>query len=740
MRWLKSVCLGVVLICANAKASTPDILADMQATKVSASALANDFREADALRSSALPAPIAARGRIWDALVLRGDEDLDSALHATEGVSFIGRSLFETITSDGLSKGYVPEVVRAATDANTWEERVIANLLVARASTFRQDNVEAFTAAWAALDAISQDDRSLSAEAARIEAFSYLVALHTMSRDTAGAVKAARRQEDVERRSGLHGDHVTTLYNIAMVFAANGERSTAENLLETARSLPEAAEPMNAVRLDYALGKILTQEDRHAEAVPLLASAVDRLSGMEADHAMLEASANLRLALAHSHEGRADAARIALDTSRSIKLDPSIRERAAPLETLTLANIDMAEGRVREAAQSYRDHIAFMNKNEAALIRRERSDGMRAVTLSEALYDARTEAAEARAEAAEVVAAKARERMHMAVVGALIALLASAFSLWQYRRAVSARARADESRALEAQHRLRAEESEKVARFARDAAQEAERRAVQGEQAKEDFLAMMGHETRTPLNGLLPTLEFIETKLENAELLALVKIARLSANNLAAMLDNVSVLTAHRAGHLPNDPEIQPVGKLVAARVDEFRDNSGDVGLQFLFRDTTEGKAYAVDERKLVKCVDALLDNASRFTGQGTVAVLVQPDTDGGFRVAVSDDGPGMDPSTVGRLLRPFEQADKSRTRSKDGLGIGLAVVDTLTDVMGGKMTIRTKPNQGTTVLLEVPRAEPMEKPTPRRTDKRHALQAERAPRPAGPPSLRVVA
>ena len=732
-RSLKSICVLAIALCSSAYASDLDGDLELQTVRASAVALSDSFAAADNTATSLLPRSLAARGRIWDALVLRGDEDLEAALRATAGIDFQGRYLFEAVTTAQLAEGYVPKTVREAARSGAWEERVIANLLLARSSTFRHDNVEAFTAAWAALGAIPQDDLSLAAESARIEAFSYLVALHGMSRDTSGTLDAIRRQEAVEQRSGLHSDHVTTLYNLAMVFASNGERQTAETLLESAQSLPDASEPMNAVRLDYALGKILTQEGRHSEAVPLLASASARLARMDADHAMLEASSGLRLALAHSHLGNAAEARKALKASRSVELEASIRRRSEPLEALILANIDLAEGRSDAAAQSYRDHIAFLNRNEASLIRRERSDGMRAVALSEALYDARTDAAEARAEAAALDAEKARDRTRTAIVAALLSLLASAYCLHLSRRANTAHA-------LEARYRLRAEESEKEAEAARDAARESEKLAVQGEQAKEDFIAMMGHETRTPLNGLIPTLAFIEQRVDGAELGALVKIARLSANNLAAMLDNVSVLTAHRAGRLPNSPEAIRVGAVLEKRVGEFRSNSGDVGLQFRFRDDTGGRAFRLDERKLVKCVDALLDNASRFTGQGTVAVLVQPSGITGVRIAVSDDGPGMEPATVERLLKPFEQADKSRTRSKDGLGIGLSVVDTLMEVMGGRMSIDTECNRGTTVVLDLPDCSPSDTTAGEGRGPK-SPNPDSLPRVSdGPPSLRVVA
>lgn len=74
-----------------------------------------------------------------------------------------------------------------------------------------------------------------------------------------------------------------------------------------------------------------------------------------------------------------------------------------------------------------------------------------------------------------------------------------------------------------------------------------------------------------------------------------------------------------------------------------------------------------------------------------------------GVRVEVEDDGPGMRPEDCERALTPFFQADASSTRSHDGAGLGLTVAARLCARMGGSLTLRSTPGQGTTVTIRVP-------------------------------------
>ena len=620
---------------------------------------------------------------------MRKPESLVQALEETKGVTFPGRELVELYAANSGQGNKIQDALSKATTSESWQVRHLGYILKSHADFYNANNLSALEAASQSLDTIAPGDMSVAAEDARIETFSYLTALHVMSRDTVGAVKSAQRQELVETRSGRHVGHVNTLYNLAMVFATEGDTATSRELFEAARQLPGAREPHNGARLNYGYGKLLTQEGEFAAAIPVLEDAAKQLRAQSNPSTVLVAATQARLALAHSHEGNVIQTQAAQARYRKMSLGGTTEDRFDPLIALADANIARARGDTKTASEGYLAHIRHLENEKSELIRKERSDAVERAASHEAVFDARARAAELKARNARRVAA-----------GAFLVALLFAVGLFFYMRLHRRAATLAEERlvALEGEktQRALAESNEKLAR-------EALVLAEAGEQAKEDFLSIMGHETRTPLNGILPVLHHIHATAA-PEMKVLCRAAITSANSLAAMMDNVAVLTGFRAGKVKMDPDRVDVGALVAARVEAFRGGNDAALLDFRLRDDLGGRHCGTDAAKLVKCLDALLDNAARFTGRGRVVVSLLPDTsNGGFHLAVGDDGPGMDPGTVERLRQPFSQADTSRTRAKEGLGIGLAVVDTLVGVMGGRMRISTDPGEGTTVVLSLP-------------------------------------
>ena len=602
---------------------------------------------------------------------------------------FPGREMAEAYAATNGEDESLPDLFSEAESSKDWELRHFSFTLQTRFDLYRRNNLSALEAAGQSLDSIPHDDMSVEAEDARIETFSYLTALHGMSRDTVGAVRSAERQELVEKRSGRHVGHVTTLYNLAMVFAVDGDTATSRELFALARQLPEASEPHHGARLNYGYGKLLTQEGEFAAAIPVLEDAAKQLRAQADPNPILVAATQARLALAHSHEGDITRTRTAKTRYAKLGLKGTSEDRFAPMLALADANIARAEGDSATASEGYLAHIRHLEREKNVLIRKERSDAVQRAAAHEAVFDARARAAEL----------KARNARRLAV-GALAIAFLSGLGLFFYMRLHRLAARLAEERLValrgERGQRARAEYNERLTK-------EALVLAEAGEQAKEDFLSIMGHETRTPLNGILPVLHHIHATAA-PEMKVLCRAAITSANSLAAMMDNVAVLTGYRAGKIRMDPDRVDVGELVTARVDAFRSGNDAALLDFRLRDDLGGRLYSADSAKVVKCVDALLDNAARFTGRGRVVVSLLPDaSNGGFHIAVGDDGPGMNPETVERLRQPFSQADTSRTRVKEGLGIGLAVVDTLVSVMGGRMRIDTRPGQGTTVVLSLP-------------------------------------
>jgi signal transduction histidine kinase len=101
-----------------------------------------------------------------------------------------------------------------------------------------------------------------------------------------------------------------------------------------------------------------------------------------------------------------------------------------------------------------------------------------------------------------------------------------------------------------------------------------------------------------------------------------------------------------------------------------------------------------------------LLSNAAKFTRDGAIALEVCPcsfDGTPGVEFTISDTGVGMTPEQTARIFDPFTQADVTTTRKYGGTGLGLAIVSRFCQLMGGRVSVRSAPGQGSRFTVRLP-------------------------------------
>ncbi|MBB2493640.1 hybrid sensor histidine kinase/response regulator [Aquipseudomonas ullengensis] len=234
---------------------------------------------------------------------------------------------------------------------------------------------------------------------------------------------------------------------------------------------------------------------------------------------------------------------------------------------------------------------------------------------------------------------------------------------------------------------------------------------------KDEFLATVTHELRTPMNGVIGSLELMQTVRMDVELEQYQKTAASSARDMMRMVNDILALTELQAGKLY--PRRQPFslrGLFDGLRA-QYCQKATDKGLTFDLEldaslpDTLEG-----DAGKLAQSLGYLLDNAIKFTHQGGVAVRVSsPSAQTGnvpLRIEVRDTGIGFTAPADGSLYQHFKQLDGSMTRQYGGLGIGLAICRQLVELLDGTLQHQSLPGQGSvfvvSLLLSLP-AQPRE-------------------------------
>lgn len=232
----------------------------------------------------------------------------------------------------------------------------------------------------------------------------------------------------------------------------------------------------------------------------------------------------------------------------------------------------------------------------------------------------------------------------------------------------------------------------------------AERQRVQAQaeaasRAKDVLLANMSHEFRTPLTAILGFTELLadEAGPDHKPLLESIdRGGRRLLNTLNGVLDLAWIESSQ------TDIELKPIDaqRLVSEIASQFLPTAVERGLSFeVAGETTLVQA---DPQALRRVVAAIIDNAVRFTEQGSVHVSVRPHGPHAS-IQVSDTGIGMVPDFVNQAVQPFRQASEGDARTHEGVGVGLTVAERLLEMMGGVLTIASTLGDGTTVTLRLP-------------------------------------
>ncbi|QFT23875.1 Autoinducer 2 sensor kinase/phosphatase LuxQ [Pseudomonas sp. THAF187a] len=234
---------------------------------------------------------------------------------------------------------------------------------------------------------------------------------------------------------------------------------------------------------------------------------------------------------------------------------------------------------------------------------------------------------------------------------------------------------------------------------------------------KDEFLATVTHELRTPMNGVIGSLELMQTVKMDVELEQYQKTAAASARDMMRMVNDILALTELQAGKLYPRRDAFSLRGLLDGLCAQYAPRAEDKGLSFTLElddslpDTLEG-----DAAKLAQALGYLLDNAIKFTSEGGVTLEVGRAGSIGsnlpLSVVVSDSGIGF-AHVEGDLYQRFHQLDGSMTRKYGGLGIGLAICRHLVDLLGGSLSHESQPGVGSRFRLNVPLTLPEQPVTP---------------------------
>ena len=230
---------------------------------------------------------------------------------------------------------------------------------------------------------------------------------------------------------------------------------------------------------------------------------------------------------------------------------------------------------------------------------------------------------------------------------------------------------------------------------------------------KDEFLATISHELRTPMNGIMNAMQLIRYTRLDEEQDGLVHIASQSSGNMLTLIDNILGFTEAQAGSLELKEEPFPTRELLDLLVARFSSQCADKNLQFAVNlDESVPPCLEGDEDKLYKLLGYILDNSVKFTDSGTIELTVTLDDRADndeykwIKFDIVDSGVGIDEKRQQDIFEVFQQADGSYSRRFGGLGIGLSIAKQVNALMGGTIKLESELGAGTHVSLSIPMKE----------------------------------
>lgn len=225
---------------------------------------------------------------------------------------------------------------------------------------------------------------------------------------------------------------------------------------------------------------------------------------------------------------------------------------------------------------------------------------------------------------------------------------------------------------------------------------------------KSEFIANMSHELRTPLNTIIGfskiLVEHDKRRIQQKEIVEYAQLINDSAGHLLSVINDILDISKIQSGKFTIDTRETNVDEILRYCIASFRKLAEDAGVEIV--NTVVGNIPPVrgDPAKLNQIFSNILSNAIKFTPNGgRVVISAVATTDGGIVVDIRDTGVGMTQEEIEIALTPFGQVDGSKTRWREGTGLGLPIARSLVDLHGGLLDIKSTKGNGTTVSVMLP-------------------------------------
>jgi PAS domain S-box-containing protein len=226
--------------------------------------------------------------------------------------------------------------------------------------------------------------------------------------------------------------------------------------------------------------------------------------------------------------------------------------------------------------------------------------------------------------------------------------------------------------------------------------------------AKETFLANMSHEIRTPMTGILGIANLLSKTGLDDQQKKFTKLISESANNLLSIVNDVLDIEKMAAGKLDLESIPFKLEDKVFTSLQSFQFKAEDKNINLLLNSNLADDLIVVgDPFRLSQILNNLLSNALKFTNEGEISINLDCTKDDGNKIVVEiqvrDTGIGIRTDKLTHIFNPFVQASTDTTRKYGGTGLGLTICKNLVEMQGGRISVASKINEGTTFTFFIP-------------------------------------
>lgn len=237
---------------------------------------------------------------------------------------------------------------------------------------------------------------------------------------------------------------------------------------------------------------------------------------------------------------------------------------------------------------------------------------------------------------------------------------------------------------------------------------EAKEKAEEAEKLKSAFLANMSHEIRTPLNAILGFSNILhaDPELSKEQKEEYIQIINRSSDSLLQIINDVLDASRIETGQVKIRLQPFNLNRMLEQLHTQYQKVIDDLekqNIQLKLLSPTKPVIMNADENRLSQVFTSLLNNAVKFTSSGQISFGIGDFSNGSIEFVVQDTGIGIPEKDHDSVFERFRQVEVKTTRLYGGNGLGLTIAKSLTELMGGKMELKSKEGEGTTFHFWIP-------------------------------------